>query len=223
MAKRTNCEVILLRHAHSTANLAGILAGRDNSVSLSPRGFKESVDLAPFLSSHRFDAIYSSPLTRCQETIAPWVQASGVSVDLVDDLIEMEYGSWSGETLAKLSKKKKWEIIQSRPSTFRFPDGESFLEMSARANQAVLDLAEGKERILVVSHGDVIKAILAFHLGMNLDTFQRISVDPASISIIHVPSSRVVKVNSTSHLTHEKSELAGRRDKFSLGGGQGVL
>ena len=190
MAKRTNCEVILLRHAHSTANLAGILAGRDNSVSLSPRGFKESVDLAP--------------LTRCQETIAPWVQASGVSVDLVDDLIEMEYGSWSGETLAKLSKKKKWEIIQSRPSTFRFPDGESFLEMSARANQAVLDLAEGKERILVVSHGDVIKAILAFHLGMNLDTFQRISVDPASISIIHVPSSRVVKVNSTSHLRKPK-------------------
>ena len=226
MTKRTrheHCEVTLLRHAHSTANLKGILAGRDNQIGLSDRGKKEAIDLANYLLGSKFDAIYSSPLKRCSETIAPWVEKTGAQIEFIPDLVEMEYGEWSGQFLAKLSKKSLWNSIQSRPSTVRFPSGESFAEMSTRANQAILDLAKGKHRILVVSHGDVIKSIVAFHLGMALDSFQRITIDPSSITTIRVPSSQLINVNSTSHLITRSPDVKGKRDRFTLGGGQGRI
>jgi len=219
--------VILLRHAHSTANLKGILAGRDDQIALSTRGEKEAVELSNYLLGLKFDAVYSSPLKRCAQTIAPWVEKSGAQIEFIPDLIEMEYGQWSGQSLAKLSKKTLWSSIQSRPSTVRFPGGESFSEMSTRANQAILDLAKGKRRILVVSHGDVIKSVVAFHLSMALDSFQRISIDPASITTIRVPSSQVLQVNGTSHLLRKKSNgkenAEEKRDRFTLGGGQGRI
>ena len=218
-----HCEVILLRHAHSTANLKGILAGRDNRIGLSDRGKMEAIDISNYLSELKFDAIYSSPLKRCFETIAPWVEKTDAQIEVIQDLIEMEYGDWSGQPLAKLSKKTLWGSIQSRPSTVRFPNGESFSEMSTRANQAILDLAHGKRRILVVSHGDVIKSIVAFHLGMSLDSFERISIDPASITTIRVPSSQINQVNSTAHLITKSPNIKGKRDRFTLGGGQGRI
>ena len=95
--------------------------------------------------------------------------------------------------------------------------------MSTRANQAVLSAAEGKDRIAIVSHGDVIKAIVAFHLGMSLDTFQRISVDPASITILRIPTSQIIVLNSTSHISRSRTTKKTTRDRFSLGGGQGTL
>ena len=223
MAKVPNCEVVLVRHAHSTANMKGILAGRDNRVSLSPRGKLEAENLALLLKEMEFDAIYSSPLRRCQETLAPYLALTKRKVVLQDGLIEMEYGRWSGKALALLSKEELWKSIQGRPSTVRFPGGESFGEMSLRANQVILDKAIGKKRILVLSHGDVIKAIVAFHLGMNLDSFQRISIDPASVTRILVPSSQVIQVNVTAHLSRGEQTRKKVRDKFTLGGGQGNL
>jgi len=223
MAKAPHCEVILLRHAHSTANLKGVLAGRDNRVSLSPRGKGEARDLANFLETIEFDAIFSSPLRRCRETIAPFLERTAQNVIYLEALIEMEYGDWSGKSLTTLSKEGLWKSIQNRPSTVRFPGGESFSEMSLRANQEILAQAEGRKRILIVSHGDVIKSIVAFHLGMTLDSFQRISIDPASISRIRVPSSQVISVNETSHLTALNRAGKNKRDRFTLGGGAGNL
>lgn len=223
MAKNTSCEVLLIRHAHSTANLKGILAGRNNRVGLSPRGKSEAQALSDQLSNVQLDAIYSSPLKRCLDTIAPLLTGSKKKVGLLEDLIEMEYGKWSGKQLRQLAKNPMWGSIQNRPSMVRFPGGESFLEMSTRANQAVLDAAKGKDRIAIVSHGDVIKAIVAFHLGMSLDTFQRISIDPASITILRIPTSQVILLNSTSHLSQNISATKTVRDRFSLGGGQGIL
>jgi probable phosphoglycerate mutase len=223
MAKVTTCEVVLVRHAHSTANLKGILAGRDNRVALSPRGRDEANDLVPVLSKMEFDGLFSSPLRRCKETLVPYLQGRSEPLHLVEDLIEMEYGSWSGKPLSNLSRNQMWKSIQSRPSTVRFPEGESFSEMSLRANQAVLNLAVGKKRILVLSHGDVIKSIVAFHLGLALDQFQRISIDPASITRIQVPSSQVIQVNSTAHLLSRSESKKPKRDRFQLGGGAGNL
>jgi probable phosphoglycerate mutase len=223
MARDSSCEVVLLRHAHSTANLKGLLAGRDNRVGLSERGKKEALELADYLLSQKFDAIYSSPLKRCQETLAPYLQSAKPEVKYVDELVEMEYGEWSGKSLARLSKEKLWGSIQSRPSTVRFPKGESFLEMSGRANQIVLDLAKNKARILMVTHGDVIKAIVAFHLGMPLDSFQRILIDPASITRIKIPSSQLLALNSISHLVLDKSHGREKRDPHNLGGGAGRI
>ena len=217
-----SCEIILLRHAHSSANLKGILAGRDNSVSLSERGILEAQEVAKALSLYSFDAIFTSPLKRCLETIAPYLKASGKKAVKSDALLEMEYGDWSGKSLARLSKQKMWSIIQSRPSTVRFPSGESFLEMSTRANHGVMDMAKGQKRILIVSHGDVIKSFVAHHLGLSLDSFQRISVDPASLTTIKFPPSQVVSLNSTAHLSGYKQANGKKtRDRFGLGGGSG--
>ncbi len=223
MAKNLTCEVVLVRHAHSTANLKGVLAGRNNRIGLSPRGKTEALALGDRLLETRFDAIYASPLKRCQDTLSPLLAKTGQKVELREEFIEMEYGSWSGKPLRLLSKTPLWKLIQSRPSTVRFPGGESFLEMSVRANQAVLKAAIGKERIAIVTHGDVIKAIVAFHLGMSLDSFQRISIDPASITILRVPTSQVTLLNSTSHLNHENANNKSKRDKYTLGGGQGTI
>jgi probable phosphomutase (TIGR03848 family) len=223
MAKSSGCEVVLLRHAHSTANLKGVLAGRDNRVGLSPRGRREAEELADLLATQKFDAIYSSPLRRCKETIAPLLVLKKQKVEFLDDLLEMEYGRWSGKSLPLLAKEELWKAIQSRPSTVRFPGGESFSEMSVRANQAVMTKAAGKSRILIVSHGDVIKSIVAFHLGLTLDLFQRISIDPASITTIRLPHSQVIQVNSTAHLQKISSGVKTKRDRFNLGGGQGTV
>jgi probable phosphomutase (TIGR03848 family) len=226
MVKSSSCEVILVRHAHSSANLKGVLAGRDNRVSLSDRGKQEAQDLARFLETFTFDEVYASPLRRCNETIAPYLASTGHKMKPLEGVIEMDYGSWSGKTLATLSKTELWKSIQGRPSTVRFPGGESFSEMSLRANQAVLEKSVGKKRILIVSHGDVIKSIVAFQLGLALDLFQRISIDPASVTMLKMPNSQVIQVNSTSHLSRpSKSATKGKgaRDKFSLGGGQGAL
>ncbi len=199
------------------------MAGRDNRVALSPRGRQEAIELAPVLAKMEFEGIYSSPLRRCKETLVPYLQGRSEQLHLVDDLIEMEYGSWSGKALSTLSRHELWKSIQSRPSTVRFPDGESFGEMSLRANQAVINLASGKSRILILSHGDVIKSIVAFHLGLSLDQFQRISIDPASITRIQIPSSQVIQVNSTGHLSELGTSKRVKRDRFQLGGGSGKL
>ncbi len=223
MAKVPSCEVVLVRHAHSTANLKGVLAGRDNRVGLSDRGKLEAQELATALQSGDFDAIYSSPLRRCKETIAPLLDIKKQKLEFLDDLVEMEYGRWSGKLLSVLAKEELWKKIQSRPSTVRFPGGESFSEMSLRANQVLLAKAEGKRRIMVVSHGDVIKSIVAFHLGLSLDLFQRITIDPASITTIRLPGSQVVHVNSIAHLSKGAVGTKVKRDRFTLGGGAGTV
>jgi probable phosphomutase (TIGR03848 family) len=215
-----SCTIVLLRHAHSTANQKGILAGRDNTVGLSPRGEREAEALVSVLENYSFDAIYTSPLKRCIDTITPFLKSSKEKAVRDPGLLEMEYGSWSGKKLNALSKQKMWETIQQRPTLVRFPEGESFTEMSSRANQTVIDRAKGLSNILIVSHGDVIKSIVAFHLGLPLDSFQRIAVDPASLTTIRFPQSQVISVNVTTHLK-ESINPHGSRDRFSLGGGAG--
>ena len=191
MAKDLGCEVVLVRHAHSTANLKGILAGRDNRVSLSPRGKAEAEQLATYLSTMEFDAVFSSPLRRCLDTLAPYLSQTKKKVNIREDLIEMEYGRWSGKPLAVLSKQDMWKTIQSRPSTVRFPGGESFSEMSTRANQVILDESKRHRRILVLSHGDVI-AGTSSSLGPALD-----NVDPPACTCCKAGTSSMAVQYST--------------------------
>lgn len=216
--KKVGSEIYLLRHAHSTANLRGILAGRDNSVDLSERGFKEAQATTEYLMSHEFDVIAISEIFRCRQTAAALVASSKAEVIYSNQIVEMDYGSWSGLQLKALAKEPLWKEIQKTPSRVRFPGGESFLEMSARANGFVTELSKKYKKVLIVSHGDVLKAIIAHHLGTPLDLFQRIVIDPASISVIKTEPALLVSLNSTSHLPQAK---IGKRDKFHLGGGSG--
>jgi probable phosphomutase (TIGR03848 family) len=193
--------IVLLRHAHSVANEKNLLAGRTPGVSLSKSGREQAVQLVDRLGFMKFDEVAISPLQRCKETIEPWLSAHGASASLVvDDAIsEVDYGNWSGKSLLSLRRKAQWKVVQDFPSQMVFPEGESLLEMQGRALSGFyrLNSVKGKGPRLLVSHGDVIKAIVAHCLGMHLDQFQRLVIEPASLTIIDTDSgtSRLVRFN----------------------------
>ncbi len=176
---------IFLRHAASTSNESGLLAGRMPGVFLSKKGEKQAIALVTKLNSLQIDKVLVSPQERCLQTIKPWLQhvRKRASEDVAFQ--EMNYGEWSGAKLNKLSKSREWRQIQKAPSTFTFPNGESFLSAQRRVKRRLNLLSKKypKSNILIVSHGDIIKLAVACTLKMDLDEFQRIVVDPASITI----------------------------------------
>ena len=215
--------IVLLRHAHSIANEKNLLAGRISGITLSKSGKSQALDLVDRLGAMQFDEIAISPLQRCRETIDPWLSANNAKSRLVIDesISEVDYGSWSGKTLASLSRKAQWKVVQDFPSQMTFPEGESLLEMQGRALSGFyrLNAVKGKGPRLLVSHGDVIKSIVAHCLGMHLDQFQRLVIEPASITIIDTDSgvSRLVRFNDAKgFLTSGKST-----NQSALGGSTG--
>lgn len=222
--------IILLRHAHSIANESGILAGQLPGISLSRKGAQQAVDLVERIGKVSFDSIRMSPMQRCQETLAPWLESShsnGLKKFILDEkLIEMDYGSWSGKKLNSLAKQPLWKVIQKSPSKVQFPQGERMTAMQKRAvasvEEAVLEKSKGTH--LFVSHGDVIKAMVASLLKMKLDNFQSLVIDPASITILEYDgeSARLILFND--NLTHLEGSLSGSRpQKMLLGGGAGAV
>jgi probable phosphomutase (TIGR03848 family) len=195
--------IVLLRHAHSVANEKNLLAGRTPGIELSKTGRDQALQLVNRLGAITFDEIAVSPMQRCRETIDPWLTSSdGKSRVVTDDSIsEVDYGSWSGKSLASLRRKSQWKVVQDFPSQMVFPEGESLLEMQGRALSGFyrLNSVKGKGPRLLVSHGDVIKSIVAHCLGMHLDQFQRLVIEPASITIIDTDNgmSRLVRFNDT--------------------------
>jgi probable phosphomutase (TIGR03848 family) len=183
---------LLVRHGRTTANSAGVLAGWTEGVSLDETGQEQVRALAKRLAGVPLAAVVASPLQRCQETAELLLQGrDGAVVPCHDDerVGEVRYGDWSGKELKKLAKDPLWKVVQGHPSAMTFPGdgGESMTAMATRAVTAVRDWNArlGEDAVyVVVSHGDVIKAILADALGMHLDQFQRIVVDPASVSVV---------------------------------------
>jgi len=215
--------IVLLRHAHSVANEKNLLAGRTAGISLSKTGKEQAKDLVARLGSIQFDEVAISPLQRCRETIDPWLDTTGAKSRIVvdDSISEVDYGNWSGKTLASLRRKAQWKVVQDFPSQMTFPEGESLLEMQGRALSGFyrLNAVKGKGPRLLVSHGDVIKSIVAHCLGMHLDQFQRLVIEPASLTIIDTDSgtSRLVRFNDAKgFLSAEKST-----NQSALGGSTG--
>lgn len=185
--------VVLVRHGRSTANVAAVLAGRSPGVELDDTGRQQAEALVGRFADVTVAAVVSSPLERCRQTVAPLVADRGLQLRTDDGLVEVDYGSWTGRSLSELSGEPLWRTVQQHPSAARFPDGESLAEMSARAVSTVRRLmaeVEGDGVLVVCSHGDVIKALLADALGSHLDSFQRISVAPASISVVRYTEHR---------------------------------
>ena len=215
--------IVLLRHAHSVANEKNLLAGRTAGIALSKTGKSQAEDLIARLGATNFDEVAISPLQRCRETIDPWLAAGGAKTSVVIDesISEVDYGIWSGKTLASLRRKSQWKVVQDFPSQMIFPEGESLLEMQGRALSGFyrLNAVKGKGPRLLVSHGDVIKSIVAHCLGMHLDQFQRLVIEPASLTIIDTDSgvSRLVRFNDAKgFLTSERST-----NQSALGGSTG--
>ena len=215
--------IVLLRHAHSVANEKNLLAGRTAGITLSKTGKAQAEELVVRLGATKFDEVAISPLQRCRETIDPWLAADGAKSPVVIDesVSEVDYGNWSGKTLASLRRKSQWKVVQDFPSQMIFPEGESLLEMQGRALSGFyrLNAVKGKGPRLLVSHGDVIKSIVAHCLGMHLDQFQRLVIEPASLTIIDTDSgvSRLVRFNDAKgFLTSERST-----NQSALGGSTG--
>ncbi|GAA2592187.1 histidine phosphatase family protein [Streptomyces axinellae] len=184
--------LILVRHGRSTANTSGVLAGRTPGVTLDEQGQRQAGELPARLARLPLAAAVSSPLRRCQETLAPLTAARpGVPLHTEERITECDYGEWSGRKLAELNDEPLMETVQQHPSAAVFPAGESLRAMQARAVEAVREwnarIAErhGADAVYAMcSHGDIIKSIVADALGMHLDLFQRISVGPCSATVI---------------------------------------
>ena len=195
--------LIFIRHGHtdwSDKKLAGWLP----DVHLDDLGKKQAIELVDRLAAIELAAIYSSPLERTLETALPLSKARGLRIHRVNDLGEVKFGEWQGQTLKVLSRKKEWRSVQAAPSTFQFPDGESFREMQNRAVSAVEKIAaeHPKDIVALFSHGDVIKVVVAYYSGIALDNFQRIAISPASINVIGLSpfGARIYRLNDTGPL-----------------------
>ncbi|WP_158891789.1 histidine phosphatase family protein [Amycolatopsis anabasis] len=196
--------VILLRHGRSTANGSGVLAGRTPKVGLDETGQAQAKALVDRLAGVPVAELVVSPLLRCKQTVAPLANALGLSRTVEPRLSEVDYGEWTGRELRTLFKEPLWRVVQAHPSAAVFPGGEGLAGMQARAVAAVrehdarITAAHGDHAVWVLcSHGDVLKAILADALGQHLDSFQRIVVDPAAISVVRYTETRpfVLRVN----------------------------
>lgn len=197
--------VLLVRHGRTTANAAGVLAGWTPGVLLDEIGQSQVNALAERMSVLSLAAVVASPLERCQQTAAALTALAGPddatrpAVVDEDRLGECRYGDWTGRELKTLVKEPLWKVVQAHPSAAVFPgpEGESMRAMQQRALDAVREWdarvadEHGEDAMWVaVSHGDVIKAILADALGTHLDAFQRIVVDPASVSVVRYTPTR---------------------------------
>ena len=219
-------KIVLIRHAHSTANAAGVLSGQLAGVHLSKSGQEQAERLAERLGKLTISQIQVSPMDRCSETLAPWLTKYGKSVKVITDqnLIEVDYGKWSGKKLATLSRVKLWRKVQSQPSAVTFPEGEGLAQMQVRAMKSVHEFfASDLDLTIMVSHGDVIKAIVASSLGMHLDDFQRIVIDPASITILESNGGyiRLTRLNDSDSSVSELLQSKNTRGHL-LGGGKGL-
>jgi probable phosphomutase (TIGR03848 family) len=203
--------VFLLRHG-LTAMTGPVLAGRLPGVHLDERGQQQAAEAARRLSVLPVAAVVTSPLERCTETarvVTRAQRAAGRAPASKTErrLLECDYGAWTGREIKTLSKDPLWAVVQAHPSGVTFPGGEAMSAMAERAVRAVRELDQrfGTEygpdaNWVACSHGDVIKAVLADALGMHLDLFQRIVVDPCSVSAIRYTAGRpfVLMSNDTS-------------------------
>lgn len=192
--------LLLIRHA-PTAETGRKLTGRLPGVSLGEAGLEIARRTATSLAGVRIDAVYTSPIERTLETAIEVAARHRLTPIPHDGLLEVDYGDWSGRTLASLYKLKAWRVVQVTPSRMVFPNGESLLGAQERAVRAVESIAGANRRktVALVTHADVIKAVVSHYLGQPLDLFQRVGVAPASVSVIDLPEGgppQVVAVNT---------------------------
>jgi probable phosphomutase (TIGR03848 family) len=225
--------VVLVRHG-LTSMTGPVLAGWTPGLHLDERGQKQAAAVAERLREVPFTAIVSSPLDRCLDTAGAIAAGRDVELQVDDRLGECRYGDWTGRPLKELAKEPLWKVVQQHPSAAVFPgpEGEPLRETADRAVAAVRDWNDklGAEATwLACSHGDVIKAIVADALGLHLDQFQRISVDPCSVTVIRYTELRpfVVRVNDTGGgvsdlLPLKKKSRRKASSDAAVGGGAGT-
>jgi len=193
----------LVRHGEHALQGA-IIAGRMTGIGLSPKGRVEAAAVAEHLAREKIDAIYASPLDRARETGAILAGRLDLPVAIRDDVIELDFGEWTGLTFDQVRADSRWLPWQSCRSIAVIPGGESWRQVQERTVGALFDLRRSHPEgaVVVVTHGDVIRAALLFALGMPLDLYNRIEVGTASISTIRLDDHqlRVAAINERPRL-----------------------
>ncbi|MEU5538735.1 histidine phosphatase family protein [Streptomyces sp. NPDC020362] len=224
--------LILVRHGRSTANTSGVLAGWTPGVALDERGAAQAAALPGRLRELPLCEVVVSPLQRCQETVRPLLDARpGLRVHTDERIGECHYGDWSGRKLAELKDEPLMEVVQAHPSAAAFPGGESMRAMQTRAAEAVREWNARVERdhgadavYLMCSHGDIIKSLVADALGLHLDLFQRISVEPCSVTAIRYTRLRpfLVRLGDTGDFASLAPREEPPGEDAPVGGGAGA-
>jgi probable phosphomutase (TIGR03848 family) len=229
--------LLLLRHGRTTSNADGTLAGH-LPTELDETGRAQAQAAGERLAGLPLAAVVTSPLLRCQQTVQ--LALPGVAANVDERFVECGYGDWEGRPLKQLAKDPLWRVVQLHPAAVRFPGvrGEPIAAMAARAVTAVRDwdarlaAERGPDALwLVCSHADVIKAIVADALGMHLDLYQRIVIDPASLTVITYTETRpfVLRLNDTAAPLRmlvpprrRRRRRAPRESDAPVGGGPGT-
>lgn len=227
--------LLLVRHGRTGANASGVLSGRSAGVDLDEAGRQQARALGERVARLRLATVVSSPLERCVQTAAA-VATAASPVELDDRLTECDYGTWTGRSLTDLRREKLWRVVQDHPSGAVFPAGEPLRAMQSRAVEAVRDHDSRVEAVagpdavwMAVTHGDVIKAIVADALGLHLDFFQRLVADPCSVNVIVYTRTRpfVARLNDTggdlSMLRPKRRRRRARSGDAVVGGGGGQV
>ena len=194
--------VLLVRHG-TTPTTGKVLPGRSPGLHLSEVGRAQAERVAARIAElpRRPSAVYASPLERTRETAAPIARALGLRVRAERGLLEADIGEWTGTSLRRAMRKPEWALVQRWPAGFRFPGGESFAELAARATDAVLRVvrAHRGETVVLVSHADPIRAVVATAAGVPLDLFQRMTISTCSVSAVvyHAGGPQILCVNAS--------------------------
>lgn len=202
--------ILLVRHG-VTPTTGQVLPGRAPGLHLSEAGQEQARGVAARLEGVPLAAIYTSPMERARETAAPTAELFGLEPVICEGIVECEFGEWTGSKLTELAQLPEWNTVQKAPSEFRFPGGESFIEMQDRMVAALGAIAARHrgEVVACFSHADPIKAAVTHLSGKTLDEFQAINVDPASISVAQYfadGTTRIVGTNSTTGQLRELQE-----------------
>lgn len=210
-------QILLIRHAVNDVMKAKKLAGWMPEVHINEEGRAQAEAVAERLRHLPIRAIYASPLERTRETAEPLAQALELEVQVREGLGEVKYGEWTGQSLEELAKLDAWKVVQLYPSGMRFPGGEAIREMQARIVNELDAIAADHPRdiVAIFSHADVIKAALAHYLGVHLDLFQRIVINPTSVSVVRLTpyGPQVLRINDDGPLQLEPEKEATAKEE----------
>lgn len=217
--KREPQRFLIVRHGESVANVDSILAGRIDPTPLTHKGKSDAAALAPVLRQFEPDLVLVSPLLRCRQTAE---LSYGHDYVIDERLVEMDYGRWTGKSLASLRKRPEWGSIQEGPASFTFPSGESFATAWRRLENLRQELVERQaSRIALFSHGDISRMMITLLLERPLDSFQRILIEPASHSLLVAEAGELDPLGATvGYLNRLPSttEVKALRGRYTPGG-----
>jgi probable phosphomutase (TIGR03848 family) len=218
--------VYLVRHGRTPANDKGILAGRTKGVFLDDLGVLQAETLAKSLENIEFKKIIVSPMERCLQTakILNQFSKNPLKPNIDSGISECDYGDWSNKKLSTLRRKPLWKNVQERPSGVQFPNGEKMSDMLDRVKSTIFENAsklKDQDNLLVVSHGDPIRSFIADSLGIHLDNFQRITIDPCSLSIVRINQGNIQVVSVNNRVNVPTQNKKKKKLGSVLGGGAG--